>query len=280
MSDHDWLAQRFEDTRAHLRGIAYRMLGSQTEADDAVQEAWLRLSRSDASGIENLTGWLTTVVARVCLDALRSRTSRREAPLDDLPPTAAREPGAEHDAMLAQSVGLAMLVVLETLPPAERVAFVLHDLFDLPFDEIAPILERTSTATRQLASRARRRVQGAPAVPASDLARQRRLVDAYLTAARSGDLGALLAVLDPGVVLRQDGAEVRGADALAARAIKAGARAAQAALVDGAVGIVIAPAGRLRLVLRVTFVDDRIAALDAVTAPEQLRQLELALLDG
>src|SRR6266567_3359658 len=193
MNEHNWLTERFEAHRAHLRTVAYRMLGSLSDADDAVQEAWLRLSRSGASGVENLGGWLTTVVARVCLDMLRSRQSRREGRIDP-----------EQEALLAESVGLALLVVLETLAPAERLAFVLHDMFAVPFDEIAPIVGRSPTAVRQLASRARRRVQGAASVPDDDLPRQREVVDAFLTAARAGDFDALLAVLDPDVVRHAD----------------------------------------------------------------------------
>ena len=215
MDEHEWLAEQFEANRTHLRAVAYRMLGSLSEADDAVQEAWLRLSRSDTSGVENLGGWLTTVVARVCLDMLRSRKSRREEPLGaHVPdPMVSREDGIdpEHEALLADSVGLALLVVLETLAPAERVAFVLHDMFDLPFDEIAPIVGRSPTAARQLASRARRRVQGAATVPDADLTRQREVVDAFLAASRGGDFDALLALLDPDVVLRADRAPCRRA---------------------------------------------------------------------
>src|SRR5712691_8486690 len=208
MGEGDWVTEQFEANRAHLRSVAYRMLGSPSEADDAVQEAWLRLSRSDTSGVENLGGWLTTVVARVCLNTLRSRESRREEPLDaHVPePIVSREAGIdpEHEALLADSVGLALLVVLETLGPAERVAFVLHDLFDLPFDEIAPVVGRSPAAARQLASRARRRVQGAATVPAADLTRRREIVDAFLAASRGADFDALLAILDPDVVLRAD----------------------------------------------------------------------------
>ena len=230
MDEHDWLAERFEANRTHLRAVAYRMLGSLSEADDAVQEAWLRLSRSDTSGVENLGGWLTTVVARVCLDMLRSRKSRREEPLGaHVPePIVSREDGIdpEHEALLADSVGLALLVVLETLAPAERLAFVLHDMFAVPFDEIAPIVGRSPAAARQLASRARRRVQGAATAPDADLTRQREVVDAFLAASRGGDFDALLAVLDPDVVLRADRAavqagasrEVRGAAAVAEHA--------------------------------------------------------------
>src|SRR5687767_6697381 len=208
MDEHDWLAERFEEQRGHLRAVAYRMLGSSSEADDAVQEAWLRLSRADTSDVENLGGWLTTVVGRVCLDMLRSRTSRREEPLDaDVPErTASRADGGdpEHEALLADSVGLALLVVLETLEPAERLAFVLHDMFAVPFDEIAPIVDRSPTAARQLASRARRRVQGETPTPDADLDTQREVLDAFIAAAREGDFEALLEVLDPDVVLRAD----------------------------------------------------------------------------
>src|SRR5205085_1122623 len=230
MAEHDWLAERFEEHRAHLRAVAYRMLGSLGEADDAVQETWLRLSRSDTSSVENLGAWLTTVVARVCLNMLRSRASRREESLDvHVPePIVSRADGIdpEHEALLADSVGLALLVVLEMLAPAERLAFVLHDMFAMPFDEIAPIVGRSPTAARQLASRARRRVQAAP-VPETDLSRQREVVDAFFAAARGGDFDALVAVLDPDVVLRADAgvaglggsAVVRGASAVAARAI-------------------------------------------------------------
>src|SRR5436190_4187469 len=208
MDEHDWLAEQFEAERPHLRAVAYRMLGSLSEADDAVQDSSLHLSRSNTSGVENLGGWLTTVVARVCLDMLRSRNSRREEPLRAHVPDliVSREGGIdpEHEALLADSVGLALLVVLDTLNPAERLAFVLHDLFAVPFEEIAPIVGRSATAARQLASRARRRVQGAATVPDADLSRQRQVVDAFLAASRTGDLGALLAVLDPDVVLRLD----------------------------------------------------------------------------
>ena len=213
MNEHDWLADRFEANRTHLRAVAYRMLGSVSEADDAVQEAWLRLSRADASRVENLGGWLTTVVARVSLDMLRSRNARREQPLETrVPePIVSNDAGVdpEHEALLADSVGLALLVVLETLSPAERLAFVLHDMFGVPFDEIAPIVDREPAAARQLASRARRRVRGAAPVPDADLARQRQVVDAFLAAARGGDFDALVAVLDPDVVLRVDRGAVR-----------------------------------------------------------------------
>jgi RNA polymerase sigma-70 factor, ECF subfamily len=291
MDEHEWLAERFEAHRTHLRAVAYRMLGSLSEADDAVQQGWLRLSRSDMSGVENLGGWLTTVVARVCLDMLRLRESRREEPLSvHVPePIVSRERGGdpEHEAVLADSVGLALLVVLDTLAPAERLAFVLHDMFAVPFDEIARIVERSPTATRQLASRARRRVQGAAAVPDADLTRQREVVDAFLAATRGGDFDALLAVLDPDVVLRADRAavpsgastEVRGAAAVANRAAKGGARAAQPALVNGAVGVVVAPRGRLLMVLHFTITRGKIVEIDAVADPARLRQLDLAVLN-
>jgi len=286
--DHDWLAERFEANRTHLRAVAYRMLGSLTEADDAVQDAWLHVSRADASGVQNLGGWLTTVVARVCLDMLRSRKSRREESLSELvaPPIASHEAGIdpEHEALLADSVGLALLVVLETLAPAERVAFVLHDLFDLPFDEIAPIVGRSPTAARQLASRARRRLQGAATVPDGDLTRQREVVDAFLAASRGGDFDALLAVLDPDVVLRADreavqmgaSGEVRGAAAVA-RTFSGRARVAQPALVNGAAGAVWAQGGRPRVVFEFTITGGRIVEIHLVADPERLRQLDLAI---
>ncbi len=290
MDEQEWLTERFEANRSHLRAVAYRMLGSLSEADDAVQESWLRLSRSDTSGVENLGGWLTTVVARVCLDMLRSRKSRREEPLGaHVPePIVSREDGAdpEHEALLADSVGLALLVVLETLAPAERIAFVLHDMFDLPFDEIAPIVGRSPTAARQLASRARRRVQGAGTVSAADLTRQREVVDAFLAASRGGDFDALLAVLDPDVVLRADraavqmgaSAEVRGAAAVA-ETFSRRAQAAQPALVNGAVGLVWAPRGRPRVVFGFTITHGKIVEIDLIADPERLRQLDLAVLN-
>ena len=289
MDGHDWLAQRFEENRTHLRAVAYRMVGSLSEADDAVQEAWLRLSRSDTSDVENLGGWLTTVVARVCLDMLRSRESRREEPMGaDVPePIGSPEDGIdpEHEALLGDSVGLALLVVLETLAPAERVAFVLHDLFAVPFDEIAPIVGRSPAAARQLASRARRRVQGAT-VPDADLTRQREVVDAFLAASRGGDFDALLAVLDPDVVLQADreavhmGAsrEVRGAAAVA-DTFSGRARAAQPALVNGAVGLVWAPRGQPTVVFGFTITRGKIVEIDLVADPERLRQLDVAVLD-
>jgi RNA polymerase sigma factor (sigma-70 family) len=284
------LAGQFEANRTRLRAVAYRMLGSRSEAEDAVQEAWLRLIRSETSGVENLGGWLTTVVARVCLDMLRSRRLRREESLDaPVPqPTESHEDGidAEHEVLLAESVGLALLVVLETLAPAERVAFVLHDMFDLPFDEIAPIVGRSPTAARQLASRARRRVKGAAAAPEVDRGRQREVVDAFLAASRGGDFDALLAMLDPDVVLRADRAavqagasrEVRGAAAVA-ETFKGRARAAQPAIVNGAVGLVWAPHGQPRVAFGFTILRGKIAGIDLVADPERLRQLDLVLLN-
>jgi RNA polymerase sigma-70 factor (ECF subfamily) len=296
MDKHEWLVERFEENRTRLRAVAYRMLGSLSEADDAVQEAWLRLSRSDTSGVENLRGWLTTVVARVCLDMLRSRTSRREEPLGArVPdPIVSREGGIdpEHEALLADSVGLALLVVLETLAPAERLALVLHDMFAVPFDEIAPIVGRSATAARQLASRARRRVQGAATVPDADLRRQREVVNAFLAAARSGDFDALLAVLDPDVVLRADRGAlpsdasrvVRGARAVAAQALtgsqSAGAeRFIQPALVNGAAGVVVFAGGRPFSVMGFTVTRGKIVAIDILADPARLRQLDLAVLN-
>jgi RNA polymerase sigma factor (sigma-70 family) len=291
VNDHDWLAERFEGHRAHLRAVAYRMLGSASEADDAVQEAWLRLARADASGVENLGGWLTTVVARVCLDMLRARSSRREEPLGDQrpDPTAGREVAAdpEQQALLAEGVGLALLVVLETLTPAERVAFVLHDMFAVPFDQVADILGRSPAAAKMLASRARRRVQGAAAVPDPDVPRQRAVVDAFLAAARGGDFDGLLALLDPDVVVRADRAavqagalgEVRGAAAVAGT-FTGRARFARPALVGGAPGAVWAPGGRPRVAFAFTVVDGRIVEIDLLADPERLRQLDPAPLDG
>jgi RNA polymerase sigma factor (sigma-70 family) len=294
MDQGDWLAERFEESRGHLRAVAYRMLGSLTEADDAVQEAWLRLSRADTSGVENLGGWLTTVVARVCLDVLRSRTSRREEPLGAHVPDPivghADKFDPEHQALLAESVGLALLVVLETLAPAERLAFVLHDLFAVPFEEIAPIVGRSSTAARQLASRARRRVQGAAPVPDPDLSRQRELVDAFLAASRGGDFDALLAVLDPDVVLRLDrgavppGAskEVRGASAVAGLGFTFSGAGwlAQPALVNGAAGVVVSRGGRPFSVIGFTVRRGRIVAIDILADPTRLRQLDLGVLSN
>jgi RNA polymerase sigma factor (sigma-70 family) len=293
MSDNEFLAQRFEEHRTHLRAVAYRMLGSVSEADDAVQEAWLRLSRAGADDIENLGGWLTTVVARVCLNELRSRKSRREEPFGPhVPePIVSREDGVdpEHEALLADSVGLAMLVVLETLTPAERLAFVLHDMFAVPFEAIAPIVGRSPTAARQLASRARRRVQGGAPAPDPDVARQREVVDAFFAAARNGDFDALVAVLDPDVVLRSDGGalrpdaslELRGAAEVAGRALTFARLSAyvRPALVNGAAGVVVAPRGRPFSVMAFTVKGGKIVAIDALADPERLRQLDLTVLD-
>jgi RNA polymerase sigma factor (sigma-70 family) len=289
MNAPDGLAERFEAHRGQLRGVAYRMLGSVSDADDAVQEAWLRLSRGDADAIGNLEAWLRTTVSRLCLDTLRARTSRREEPLGWHGAAApAQTPDPEQEALLLDSVGRAMLVVLDTLTPAERVTFVLHDLFAVPFDEIAPVVDRTPATTKKLASRARRRVRGAPAAPRAELSRQRGVVEAFLAAARSGDLDALLAVLAPDVVRRADPAVLqpggepvlRGADAVARQTLVLGQRArfAELALVNGAVGAVIAPHGRLQLVLAVTVAGDRVAAYDVIADPARLAQLELAVL--
>ena len=292
MDERQWLTQRFEQHRSRLRAVAYRILGSLSEAEDAVQETWLRLTRADASQVENLGGWLTTIVARVSLNMLRARQRRPEEPLGP----SVQEPvietaegtDPEHEALLADSVGLALLVVLETLTPAERLAYVLHDMFDMPFDEIAPIVERSPQAARQLASRARRRVRGADTVPDADLTTQQEVVDAFLAAAREGDFRTLVAVLDPEVVLRADrpaviaGAAtgVRGAREVARRAIEAGARDARPALVDGAVGVVVAPRGRLLMVLRFGVRDGKIVEIDATAGPARLRQLDLTLLEA
>ena len=291
MDDNDWLAERFEGHRTHLRAVAYRMLGSLTEADDAVQEAWLRLSRTDTSDVENLGGWLTTVVSRVCLDMLRSRRARREEPAGPhLPdPVVGRADGfdPEHQALLANSVGLALLVVLDTLDPAERLAFVLHDMFALPFDEIAPIVGRSNAATRQLASRARRRVQGVPTTPDPDLTRQHAVVDAFFAAARGGDFERLVAVLDPDVVLRSDGGvlpagamrTVRGAEAVASQALlfrqSAQASTGEPALVNGAAGMVVRRGGKPEVVFGFTVVGGLIVEIDVLADPERVAALVL-----
>jgi RNA polymerase sigma factor (sigma-70 family) len=293
MNEREWLAERFEANRTHLRAVAYRMLGSVSEADDAVQESWLRLSRSDTDDVDNLRAWLTTVVARVSLDMLRSRKARREEALGPhVPePIVSREDGLdpEQEALLADSVGLALQVVLETLAPPERLAFVLHDMFAVPFDEIAPIVNRSPAAARQLASRARRRVQGARAVPDVDIAGQREVVDAFLAAARDGNFDALVAVLDPDVVLRADrgalppGAsrEVRGAPGVARQAVGFAHlnRFARPALVNGAAGFVVAPGGRPFAVIGFTVAEGRIAEIDILADPARLRELDLAVLD-
>ncbi|WP_394361660.1 sigma-70 family RNA polymerase sigma factor [Amycolatopsis sp. SB7-3] len=286
----DRLTERFEEHRTRLRAVAYRMLGSASEAEDAVQDTWLRLNRTDAAEIENLGGWLTTVVARVCLNVLRSRDHRREEPLDAAfsePADSTVDPAA--DAVLADSVGLAMLVVLDTLAPAERLAFVLHDMFAVPFDEIAPLIDRTPAAARQLASRARRRVQGRPIATESDVARRRQVVDAYLTAARGGDFAALLELLHPDVVLRADKAAgpsrepifLRGASVVARGAAAASVRAAvtQLALVNGGIGLVMADEGRPAVVLAFAFVDGKISEIDVIADRERVRGLDLVMVD-
>jgi RNA polymerase sigma factor (sigma-70 family) len=297
MDEQDWLAQRFEEYRSHLRAVAYRILGSISEADDAVQEAWLRLSRSETSGVENLGGWLTTVVGRVCLDMLRSRTSRRVVPLGESLGTRVPDPlvsradgiDPEHEALLADSVGLALLVVLETLTPAERLAFVLHDMFSVPFEEIAPVVGRSPTAARQLASRARRRVQGEAHVPDADLATQREVVDAFLAASRDGDFDTLLAVLDPDVVLRIDGGavraglsrEVRGARAVAEQTLTFSRLSpfVRPALVNGAAGVVVAPRGRPFSVMGFTIRGGKIVEIDILADPARLSRLDVSVFD-
>lgn len=304
MDEHDRLTERFEAHRSHLRAVAYRILGSPSEAEDAVQDAWVRLDRADTSGIDNLGGWLTRVVSRICLDMLRTRTSRREQALAPHAPdgggqagtggggrTGDGHPGADpaDEAVLADSVGLALLVVLDRLGPAERVAFVLHDLFAVPFDEIAPVVGRSPVAAKKLASRARRRVHGAAAVPDRDVARQRHIVDAFLAASREGDIDGLLAVLAPDVVRRTDPAaapagaatELRGARAVVEETATNAARArfARPALVDGAVGVVVAPGGRLLVALALTIEGDAIVEIDVIADPARLRRLDIAVLD-
>ena len=291
MDERGWLAEQFEAQRGRLRGVAYRMVGSLSDADDAVQEAWLHVSRAGTDGVQNLGGWLTTVVARVCLDMLRARKSRREEPLEEVAPAPpvqrapTRDP--EQEALLAESVGLALLVVLDKLTAAERIAFVLHDLFALSFEEIAPIVGRTPTTARQLASRARRRVQGGPSAPDSDLSSNRKTVEAFLAALRAGDFEGLVAVLDPDLAVRADsaagggaGGEVRGAQSWAKQALhySRGARFAQLALVDGSVGLVVAPRGRLARALRFQFKNGKIAQMEVIADPARLRQLDLSML--
>ena len=288
MSEHDWLAERFEENRPHLRAVAYRMLGSSAEADDAVQETWLRLSRAGAGGVENLGGWLTTIVARVSLNMLRSRTLRREEPMDPpatgqpvAPPPNGTDP--EHEAVLADSVGLALLVVLDTLTPAERLAFVLHDMFAVPFEEIAPIVERSPVATRQLASRARRRVQEAgPGDPPGEISRRREVVAAFLAASREGDFDALLTMLDPDIVLRADNAAAQmGADAeaIGPRAVagifSGRAKALRPALIDGAPGAVWTYRGETRVVFAFTFTGGTITAIEQIADPERIARFEV-----
>ena len=303
MDDEISLTETFEGYRSHLRAVAYRMLGSHAEADDAVQEAWLRLHRADTGAVENMGGWLTTVVSRVCLDMLRSRTSRREDPPSDPPPDVPADhearPDPEGEALLADAIGPALLVVLDALTPLERLAFVLHDVFAVPFDEIAPIIDRSPSAARQLASRARRRVRGATTTGGAteDVGRRGEVVDAFLAAAREGDFDGLLAVLDPDVVLRADAAAVAAATAnraagapplarrlqgapAVARTFAGRARTARPALVDGAVGAVWAPDGPPRAVFDFTIVDGRIVAVDLIADPLHLAQIEVAPLDA
>ncbi len=291
MDAYDSLAAQFEANRRHLRAVAYRMLGSASEADDAVQESWLRLSRADTSEVANLGGWLTTVVARVCLDLLRSRESRREEPLDVDSDTSERiasdQQGIdpEQEVVLADSVGLALLVVLETLAPAERLSFVLHDMFDVPFEEIAPIVGRSPTAARQLASRARRRVRGAATDSDADLSGQRKVVDAFLAAARSGDFDGLLAMLDPDVVYRVDTvaaamsgeSEGRGAQDVA-KQFSGRAKGARVALINGAAGLVWAPGGQPRVIFDFTIAHGKIVAIHLIADPERIGQLDLKIL--
>ncbi|HXJ89122.1 MAG TPA: sigma-70 family RNA polymerase sigma factor [Candidatus Binatia bacterium] len=294
MAEHQWLAEKFEENRGHLRALAYRMLGSASEADDAVQEAWLRLRRSDADAIENLGGWLTTVVSRVCLDMLRSRTSRKEEALDaqaaELVVSKELRSNPEQEALVADSIGTALLIVLDRLDPAERLAFVLHDMFAVPFDEIATILRRSPAAARQLASRARRRVQGAPAVPKASLMEQRRIVEVFLDALRRGDFQGLVAVLDPEILVRIDEAaarpgaprEIHGAQNWARGAIAFSrqlAGAVQPMLVNGEVGLVWSPGGHGLRVLCFSFADGKIASADVIADPSRLRELQLATLD-
>ena len=291
------LAEQFEEHRSHVRAVAYRMLGSVSEAEDAVQEAWIRLSRTDVSRIDNLRGWLTTVVARVCLDMLRTRASRREDPLDvdvHVPDPIIRaigraDEGPEADAILADSVGLALLVVLEKLEPAERLAFVLHDVFGMTFEEIAPVVDRSVVATRQLASRARRRVQGQAPTSDADLRKQRRVVDAFLAAAEDGDFEALVAVLDPEIVLRADGGAVKGMSRLVRGAQAVAAQAAtfsklglsnQVVLVNGNIGVVARlPDGRLLSVIGFTIAGDKVVEMDILADPDRLARLDLSAVE-
>jgi RNA polymerase sigma-70 factor (ECF subfamily) len=291
VDERDRLAERFEEQRAQLLAVAYRMLGSVGEAEDAVQEAWLRLARVSPAEVENLPAWLRTVVTRICLDMLRSRSARREDLTDQVPEDGQPRPGAtpEEQALLADSVSQALLLVLETLAPAERIALVLHDMFAVPFGQIAPIVDRTPAATKKLASRARQKVHGTPAVPANALSRQRRVVSEFLAAARAGDLAGVLAVLDPDVVrtadqaaLAQGGpAVVRGARAVAEGTVLLAARSrlAELALVDGKVGVIVAPGGRLRFALTFTVEGDKITEYTVIADPERLSRLSLAVLD-
>lgn len=293
VNENTWLTDRFEEQRGRLRAVAYRMLGSLSEAEDAVQESWLRLNRADTSEVDNLAAWLTTVVARVSLNMLRSRQRHDWEPLDERQPEPRDISGPvdpEQEAMLADSVGLALLVVLDTLTPAERLAFVLHDMFAVPFDEIGPMIDRTPAAARQLASRARRRVKGGRPVAEPDLAQQRRVVTAYLAAARDGDFDTLVGILHPDVLLRADkeaspagrAVELRGALAVARGASAASVRSrfTQPALINGSVGLIMAPRGRLFLALGFTVVDGRITEIDVIADPERVRDLDLAVLPG
>lgn len=288
MAQDDWLADRFEEHRPHLRTVAYRMLGSTNDAEDAVQEAWIRLSRSDSNAVENLGGWLTTVVARIALDMLRSRTSRREEPVSEVPAEPAyngtSDTQPEEAIMIADSLGPAMLVILETLSPAERIAFVLHDMFAVPFDEIGPIVGRSPAAARQLASRARHRVQGADPAGAVDRSRARRTVEAFLSASRDGDFGALLALLDPEVVLTADAdavrvgaSQVRGSRAVA-ETFAGRARAARLALINGQPGLVWAPGGRAQVVFGFTVEEDKITAIQLLANSATLDDLDIVLM--
>jgi RNA polymerase sigma-70 factor (ECF subfamily) len=286
MDKKDFLAAQFEADRAHLERVAYRMLGSLPEAQDAVQESWLRLARADTGAVGNLTGWLTTVVARICLDMLRSRKARREEPGDlrAPEPTAAANDAPDHERDLADSVGIAMLVVLQALEPAERIAFVLHDMFDLSFDEISPVVGRSADATRQLASRARRRVRGVP--KDETVAADRQVVDAFLKAAREGDFEGLLSVLDPNVVARSDDATIKmggprqlSGSAAVAKTFQGRAQGARTALVDGRIGFVVAPKGRLLLAVDVTIVNGRITAMQGIGDPDRLARTEFSLAD-
>ncbi|MBO9543244.1 sigma-70 family RNA polymerase sigma factor [Caulobacter sp.] len=285
MPEQNFLAEKFEADRARLRGVAYRMLGSLPEAEDAVQEAWLRLSRADTSGVDNLSAWLTTVTSRVCLDMLRSKKSRREDAMgEDAPePSVSAEEAIERETILADSVGLALLVVLQSLNPAERIAFVLHDLFDMPFDQIAPIVDRTPDAARQLASRARRRVRGGEALDAGQVA-QKSVVDAFLLASRTGDMAGLMAVLDPNVVVRADifagggqTRELRGAEKVA-NFYNGLAQTARTALVDGAIGAVVAPLGKLYVVLDIRVESGKVVEIFASGDPDRLASVEVSAL--
>jgi len=290
MDRSEWLAERFDEQRTGLRAVAYRMLGSVTDADDALQEAWLRVSRADTSDVENLAAWLRTIVARVCLNMLRARKARSEEPLDVHVPdpivSLDDDKRPDQEAVLADSVGLAMLVVLETLSPAERLAFVLHDMFGVPFDEIAPMIERSPVAARQLASRARRRVRGEAHVPDPDIARQRTVVDAFFAAARNGDFDALIAVLDPDVILRSDGGQARPGQTLVLRGARAVAEQAglarqlspfvRPALVNGAAGVVVAMRDKAQFVMAFTVTGGRIVAIDVLADPERLAEIKIA----